>query len=166
MAFNWNTISGNIASADYNEIKNNIDEVCSKLEISNFNWTSASNISIGSIVTRNSVQELRDGTDYLDDNNYCHSHYTSDYYYYRSGHFYTVESNFYSGVQSYVYESDYSDFKSTIKDTYYNTNQNIRWNSYNSGVYNDNDSSIMNFDYLQRHGTKYTIVYSTYCPEH
>ena len=146
MAFTWTSISvGDVIKADHiNEIKNNLDSLFSWEGVS-WSWTYLP-VSAGQVITYEQFKELRDATDYADDNKCKTEHYGYD-----------------SGVDSGDNESEHAEY--LVEDLTINydvvddghlsghdgTDREGVDSGYNTGAHADEDSGY-NRTYL---GTEY-----------
>lgn len=105
MSFTWTEDLVTIDSEDLNEIKTNIDSIITYLEITPFSWSELPVADGGSIQSAD-AQELRNATDYIDDNK-CPSFYTGeDVGYdltYNSGYLNNQNGTYYSGEKGTEY---------------------------------------------------------------
>ena len=116
MAFTWTSLNSGdpIENEDLNEIHNNLDSIyfylgISRPEGSGAAWSDAWLLNNGDAIKSIHPQELRDVTDYADDN-WCPAHYSSDNSVDKSNHYSPYNNDDHSSY-------DYSD-NSGVKSGY------------------------------------------------
>jgi len=131
MAFSWTPVTdGDLIQGDhYNEVKNNIDNLISRLGIAAYSWNRFPKSS-GDKIDDQDTQELRDAADYVYDNNVC----SSD------------NSTYYSSVDNSDLSGDLSTNNSGFHGTNYVTVDSGQKSgvdgAYNSGVCGSHFTSV------------------------
>ena len=147
MGYSWTSISkgDKILTDHWNEIKNNLDDLYSDLQLSSWDWEYFP-VSLGSLIKYDHLSELRDATDYADDQNYCRDHngtynvtvLDGEDVSFLSGDFGTYYNN-----QHTTYKNDHNTgYDSGDDSTYESSHYTGDESTYNSGVKQWYDSTI------------------------
>jgi len=147
MGYTWTSVSAGdkILADHWNEIKTNLDSLYSDLDLNTRNWVNFP-VSQGSLIKYDHLSELRDATDYADDQNYCRDH---DATYnvtvndgedatYNSGDKGTYNNNANSGVDN----DHHSTYKGTVNSTYHSSDKGADHDSGHNSVDRAHDNVV------------------------
>ena len=97
MSFVWDPVAGVASTELLVEIKDNVDTTIAAMgaTVPAFSWVEPAFVGVASALK---VQDLRDGVDYADDQNYCRSNLTADLASENGGQCSGQDATQYSGV--------------------------------------------------------------------
>jgi hypothetical protein len=132
MAFSWSSLSAGdpIEASDFNEVKTNLDSIFTALGISpDPAWTGEWDLQAGDSIKSAHAQELRDKTDYAD-NNWCTTHYATHKTTHQTTHYSSHLNGYNNGYKSTHYSSNLATHNSGYEST-----DNGTHNNFNNGAY-------------------------------
>jgi len=158
MAFSWTTIDDGtiITSAQWDEIKTNVDTLTSNLGIAAYTWSELPVTADVNTPDIPDLQELRNALDYVNDNNTCSSYNAALDSTVNSGRDISVNNSVYSSRDS----SENSTVNLSLYSTVYNPHCSTNYSSRDSTVDSNKDTTNYSTKYTSVLTTKYNTVYS------
>lgn len=139
MSFTWKSEPGKLIRAEHiNEVRININTLLTDLGLPLYSWDKVP-VNKDDLVNFEVLEEIRNATDYSEDENYCHTHNVTQNSLHRTSHFGTYRNNVETG-------NDATDHLS------YNNNRD-------TGHQSNNNTSVRATPHRSIHNTGYYITY-------